>query len=269
MNTNSNSVKNMSNTLKNNNTTSQRTMNLIEFSPGHNNPSMASLDTDNDLTEIKFPTTLSIHTTSASNINNTNTTTIDKSISDVISTPRAKNDFNSITDALVQVESLRMELERVQMGLTLMGLSVDKLIDIISTPPPCCPSFFDFMLPNKAMIVQAAGGHERHAGVHTANIKMISSSSIGNTTRNMKLTNDLNNNNNSHNRTSSQLKNTNQSLTTSSSVASAVSISSSGTAKLQEIFHTRKIKKDGYKNIGANTSLFSIDGHDEDDDDDI
>ncbi len=51
--------------------------------------------------------------------------------------------------ALVQLESLRAELERVQMGrLALMTLSVQKLVDIVTAPPGgrCC-SLLDFLLP--------------------------------------------------------------------------------------------------------------------------
>ncbi len=52
------------------------------------------------------------------------------------------------TVALVQLESLRAELERVQMGLALMTLSVQKLVDIVTAPPGggCC-SLLDFLLP--------------------------------------------------------------------------------------------------------------------------
>jgi hypothetical protein len=60
---------------------------------------------------------------------------------------RNKHDFNSITEALVQAEALRQELERVQMGLMLMTFSVEKLMDIVTVEPACCPSIFDFLVP--------------------------------------------------------------------------------------------------------------------------
>lgn len=60
---------------------------------------------------------------------------------------RSSSNINSISDALVQVESLRLDLDRVMMGLTLMTLSVEKLVDIVTAPPPSlCGGIFDVLL---------------------------------------------------------------------------------------------------------------------------
>lgn len=58
-----------------------------------------------------------------------------------------KGNLHSIAEALVQLESLRCEIDRFSMGLTLLGLSVEKLMDIAAAPPSCCGSIFDILLP--------------------------------------------------------------------------------------------------------------------------
>ena len=63
--------------------------------------------------------------------------------------PASTNSMTGITDALVQVETLRIDLERVQMGITLLTLSVEKLKDIVAdkSSSGCCGGgLFEFLL---------------------------------------------------------------------------------------------------------------------------
>lgn len=64
--------------------------------------------------------------------------------------PASTNSMTGISDALVQVETLRIDLERVQMGITLLTLSVEKLKDIVADKQSsgCCGGggIFEFLL---------------------------------------------------------------------------------------------------------------------------
>jgi hypothetical protein len=53
--------------------------------------------------------------------------------------------LSSITEALNLIESLRMDVEKMQMGIQLLTLSVTKLMDIVTTQPVCCAGLFDFL----------------------------------------------------------------------------------------------------------------------------
>lgn len=89
--------------------------------------------------------------------------------------PASTNNMNGISEALVQVETLRIDLERVQMGITLLTLSVEKLKDIVadkSNSSGCCGSgggIFEFLLmgssgPSSAgsYTSSSEGGSGRH-----------------------------------------------------------------------------------------------------------
>jgi hypothetical protein len=52
--------------------------------------------------------------------------------------------LSAITEALNTVESLRMDIEKMQMGIQLLTLSVTKLMDIVQTQPTCCSSVLEF-----------------------------------------------------------------------------------------------------------------------------
>lgn len=54
-----------------------------------------------------------------------------------------------------------MEIDKLQMGLTLVSLSVEKLTNIVTAPPQCCPSLFE--------LLTAAGGVTT-ISTNTANI---------------------------------------------------------------------------------------------------
>ena len=95
---------------------------------------------------------------------------------------RSKHDFNSITDALLQVESLRQELERVQMGLMLMAFSVEKLMDIVTVEPACCPNIFDFFVPR----AQQSIGRDS-TGLYSATESSTGSKAAGAGTRDSRL----------------------------------------------------------------------------------
>jgi len=172
----------------------------------------------------------------------------------------------------MQVESLRADLERVQMGLALMGLSVQKLVDIVSAPPGCC-SLLDFLLPVSTGMCtvrvhlfdsitsyrtssthflcttcSTGGGHELHVGARTAKLKPgpvqpIRKLSISQVAGNKVTTSTVLNHHNSL---------------------------SGGGSKLQEIFHHRQIKSKGYDNVATSASssmMFSIEGTEDDDED--
>lgn len=149
---------------------------------------------------------------------------------------RSKNDFTSITDALVQIEALRQELERVQMGLTLMCFSVEKLMDIVTMEPACCPSIFDFLIPRAQQsigrdstglyTVTAASNRPYASGGGSTH----SNSSVPQTTASGRLTG---------------------------------RIAAAGPSTL---FKNHQIKQAGYKNINANSHVFSIESNDDEDD---
>ncbi|KAJ1444129.1 hypothetical protein B484DRAFT_414176, partial [Ochromonadaceae sp. CCMP2298] len=79
-----------------------------------------------------------------------------------------RHDFHSISDALVQVDCLRVQLERVQMGLMFMGLSVDKLIDIVTFQPRTCCGLqvLAALLPDSGVNSAIAGAHTPHSRRH-------------------------------------------------------------------------------------------------------
>ena len=54
---------------------------------------------------------------------------------------------NSATsEAAEQAESLKIELERVQAGLVLLSLSVDRLNDVVAVDTKCCGGLFNGLL---------------------------------------------------------------------------------------------------------------------------
>lgn len=148
---------------------------------------------------------------------------------------RSKNDFTSITDALVQIEALRQELERVQMGLTLMCFSVEKLMDIVRTEPACCPSIFDFLIPRTQ---QSIGRDSTGLYTVTAQENRAYSSGGGST----------------HSTGSSGTSSTGR---ISGRIAAAAPTT---------LFKNHQIKKAGYNNINSNQNVFSISNDDDDED---
>jgi hypothetical protein len=144
--------------------------------------------------------------------------------------PRSKNDFNSISEALVQVEALRQELERVQVGLTLLCFSVDKLTDIVSVEPPCCPSLFDLFVPRTQQ-------------------------SIGRDSVGLYVT--------SQRRSPGASADQGNSAAGSSGVGNRLA---NVGAKASSVFKNHRIRQAGYKDINAaNSNMFSIEGNDDDD----
>ena len=171
----------------------------------------------------------------ARQLDNGNGTVVGESIEE---TPaRSKNDFTSITDALVQIEALRQELERVQMGLTLMCFSVEKLMDIVTTEPACCPSIFDFLIPR----TQQSIGRDS-TGLYTVN----SSSSAGRPY-------------------ASGGNSTHSTADAPSQSASSRMSGRMAAAGPTTLFKNHKIKQAGYTNISANPSTIGS----TDDDDEI
>lgn len=85
--------------------------------------------------------------------------------------------LNSISDAMQQIESLKFELERAQMGLHLMQLSVNKLVDIIATPANCCTSMFDIITMQTT--IAGASEHFSFSSSTPSNIRSSSHSNIG------------------------------------------------------------------------------------------
>ena len=148
---------------------------------------------------------------------------------------RSKNDFTSITDALVQIEALRQELERVQMGLTLMCFSVEKLMDIVRTEPACCPSIFDFLIPRTQ---QSIGRDSTGLYTVTAQANRAYSSGGGST----------------HSTGSSGSSSTGR---ISGRIAAAAPTT---------LFKNHQIKKAGYNNINSNQNVFSISNDDDEED---
>ncbi len=149
---------------------------------------------------------------------------------------RSKNDFTSITDALVQIEALRQELERVQMGLTLMCFSVEKLMDIVRTEPACCPSIFDFLVPRTQ---QSIGRDSTGLYTVTAQTNRAYSSGGGST----HSTGSHNGGGSSTGRISGRI----------------------AAAAPTTLFKNHQIKKAGYNNINSNQNVFSISNDDEED----
>ena len=103
-----------------------------------------------------------------------------------------------------------------------------------------------------AMITVGGGGHELHVGVRTAKLRP----GLVQPTRNLSITQSAG----SKVTTSSGVNNNNN-----------CSVSSGGgSSKLQEIFHHRQIKSKGYDNVATSASMmFSIEGTEDDDDEDI
>ena len=60
--------------------------------------------------------------------------------------PAAAAGLTAISEALNTVESLRMDLEKMQMGIQLLTLSVTKLTDIVTTEPAFCGGIFEMFL---------------------------------------------------------------------------------------------------------------------------
>lgn len=152
--------------------------------------------------------------------------------------PRSKHDFNSITDALVQVEALRQELERVQMGLALMTFSVEKLMDIVTAEPVCCAGFFDFLVPR----TQQAIGRDS-TGPYTTSQASVGQYSNGATSRQSAAGGPTN--------------------TNGSRLGRVSNIVAAGASAIP--FQNRKIQQAGYKNINTNPNAFSIECTDDDD----
>lgn len=72
----------------------------------------------------------------------------------------------SITDAVVQVEVLKEELERARVGLMLLSLSIEKLMDIVTTEPPgFCPSIFEIFTGGA---ITGGGGQDKPVHVQKA-----------------------------------------------------------------------------------------------------
>jgi hypothetical protein len=144
---------------------------------------------------------------------------------------RSKHDFNSITDALVQVEALKFELERVQIGLALLGLSVEKLMDIVTVEPACCSSIFDLFIPRS---IQTIG--RESTGAHTFSQQQTRYGGQG-------------------------------SGGGGGGGRSSLGIG----ARTTDMFKNRQIKKAGYKNINSsgNSGGFSIEGAEDDEDVDL
>lgn len=149
---------------------------------------------------------------------------------------RSKNDFTSITDALVQIEALRQELERVQMGLTLMCFSVEKLMDIVTTEPACCPSIFDFLIPR----AQQSIGRDS-TGLYTVSSSANRPYASGG---------------------SSTHSNGGVPQTSASGRITGRIAAAAPTA----LFKNHQIKKAGYNNLNANSHVFSIESNDDEDD---
>lgn len=138
-----------------------------------------------------------------------------------------KHDFNSITEALVLVEALRQELERVQVGLTLLCFSVDKLMDIVSVEPACCPSLFDFFVPR----TQQSIGRDS-VGLYVASPRR--SAPVPNGTG------------------------------VAGGVGNRIA---SVGARASNAFKNHRIRQAGYKDISAaNSNVFSIEGNDDEED---
>ena len=140
---------------------------------------------------------------------------------------KSKHDFNSITEALTQIEALRQDLERVHTGLMLMSFSVEKLMDIVTLEPTWCAGFFDFLIPR----TQQSLGREG-TGLYTV----------------------------SHH-------NNNSLAGDSNGGGGGGARKNTGEGRVTNPFKNRKIRLAGYKNLGSATNnTFSIESNDDDDD---
>jgi hypothetical protein len=81
--------------------------------------------------------------------------------------------LNSITEALNLIEQLRQDIEKMQMGISLLSLSVTKLMEIVSYQPSFCNSLMDMLSlsPSAAqtnMSQHSFSHHGRGSGSYTA-----------------------------------------------------------------------------------------------------
>jgi hypothetical protein len=59
--------------------------------------------------------------------------------------PLQAQGLSAISEALNMIESLRLDLEKMQMGIQLLTLSVTKLTDIVTTQPGCCTTILEML----------------------------------------------------------------------------------------------------------------------------
>lgn len=79
----------------------------------------------------------------------------------VRTTSNAAAGLSAITEALNVVESLRLDLEKLQMGVQLLTLSVTKLTDIVTTQPGCCGGIFEMFTGASNSGLQTPSNHYR------------------------------------------------------------------------------------------------------------
>ena len=92
---------------------------------------------------------------------------------------------SSISDAKEQAEILRLELDRLQTGITLLGQSLDRLGEVVRVDTHCCGGLFDAITSSvrvRGSAVRKKGGYDRVDGFVDNSLHSVSGTALSPTT---------------------------------------------------------------------------------------